>query len=184
MDFKSRNPHIDYWRDSMLETMHSPFPFDAPMQVPLFQIDAPDQSTQFLGLPFDMCENEELMVTYLVEAPSDCPMRQEFECGELTWQEFWQHRGWLIEYKYEFHIDGGAFVRYVHPSHMIEREKHYMIECNNISPMELKLEALESFALCKWPDPMKSERFARMAAEFRDKYPQIAKKLSKKPKAA
>lgn len=121
---------------------------------------------------------------HLIEAPDNCPMRRKFEFGEITWQEFWQHRGWLIEYHYESDLDGGAHVCYVHPSQMVERKKFYVRNFNHDSPMALKLWELERRSSFDWHVGDNMEELAKQLAEFREKYPEIVLPNSAKPKAA
>lgn len=183
MTYKSRNPHIKYWPNSMLETFCAPFPFDEPAELRLFEIDAPDFSTQFLGTGFDANEKEDLFIGYLIEEPVDCPMRRKFEFGEITWLEFWYHHGWVIEYQVEFHI-GGARVRYVHPSEMVKNNTFYFTQYNHLSPMLLKLRELEDRSSFDYHLGDDMEELAVRLAEFREKYPEIVQQNLEMLKAA
>lgn len=189
MDYKKRNPNIGFWQHSMIfdHNSSSPFPYDQPSRAGLFEIDAPDLSTQFLGLPFHLNDSEDRFVSYLIEASEDCPIRRKFEFGDITWKEFWHHRRWLIEYQVNLETNH-AWVRYVHPSEMVERKRKYLEKYNLQSPMELKLQGLEyrSAFDCKLGDDM--EQLGKKLTEFRKKYPEIVRrhdaKVQSKPKAA
>lgn len=184
MDYKQRNPNIKYWPNSESNPICAPFPYDEPARVHIFELDAPDFSTQFLGLPFHISENEELFITCLIEAPETCPMRRKYEFGDITWEEFWQHRGWLIEYQYEFRANGGAHVRYIHPSEMVERKRSYLTNFNHESPMALKLQELESRSTFNWHLGDNMEELAERLVEFREIYPEIVLRTASKSKAA
>lgn len=171
MDFKARNPNFSYWSNLKLSC---PFPYeDGGLGVS--QFDAPDNSTKFLSLAIIMSEDEASAKIYLIEAPLGCPMRREFEFGELTWLEFWHHKNWLIELRISMKIGEGdsGHVRYIHPSQMCTQVKEDLLWKNNISPMVgclRNLEGLQKITLL----PAKQRRlYAKRLKEFREKYPEI-----------
>lgn len=111
-------------------------------------------------------------------------MRRKFEFGEITWQEFWHHRAWLIEHQHELFNDSAAYVCYIHPSQMVPRKKFYFERYNHLSPMALKLQELEDRSTVDYYIGDNMEELAIKLIEFRKKYPEIVSPNILKPKAA
>lgn len=173
MDFKTRHPHIKYWPEYTDETHCRPFPYDSPHKITISQLDAPDGSTKFLKYSAYSTEDYRYMVSYLIEAPPECPMRREFEFGELTWEEFWYHRGWLIEFRAELEGPAPIEVRYVSPEQLPTKVKDTLRRMGNTSPMSLKLAALELYCSFPFPPDVPMPAYDHVLEEFREKYPTI-----------
>lgn len=145
MDFRSRNPNISRWTASCITDARYEFPFNGPQYEPVRQYTAPDGVTTFLAIYGDGVESEDFVLSntwYLIEAAKDCPMRRAFEFGEISWEDFWFHRGWLIELTMPNIMVSDANVRYVRPTDMSLRAREAIREYNQQSPLQLKYEAL------------------------------------------
>ncbi len=145
MDFRDRNPNISYWDAGELGFMRDSYPFDGPNTTHICEFLPPDQSTVFLCLTGGFVEHKDYDMSshyYLIEAPKGCPMRQAFEIGDLSWEDFWHHKGWLIEATFKSIRSEGYHVRYVHPAFMSKSGKETIEEFSGKSPIQLKYEGL------------------------------------------
>lgn len=172
MDYRARHPELKSWPKQALESIQTPFPYCEPNTIAIYQISAPDDQTQFLGVSFDFSPDETYFIAHIIEAPQDCPIRKEFEFGDITWEQFWYHRGWLIELRIPFEEEPLIEVRYILPSQMTEKTKRHIMSMTH-SPMECKLKALELCANTNWPHDWHVENHEDDLDEFRKKYPQI-----------
>ncbi len=55
---------------------------------------------RFLALNGGMSRCERYGLAFLTPAPIDCPMRDAFETGEISWSEYWDSREILISWEY------------------------------------------------------------------------------------
>lgn len=145
MDFKERNPNLFYWPDSSLNGGRFAFPFNSFTRVLISEYDAPDFSTQFLALSGNAYEDAELnlhLTLYMIETPKNCKMRHAFKVGDISWEDFWFHRSWLIELQTDSLYEKGAKARYISPFHMDSEAKDTIREYNDQSPLQMKHDVL------------------------------------------
>jgi hypothetical protein len=145
MDYRDLNPYITSWSGQCLAKSVSLFPFDRPQSESFFEFIAPDGITRFLALFGGGGENEEFILStrrYLIEAPEDCLMRKAYAMGDIDWEDFWHHKGWLIELHKPNIMVNFAHVRYVHPNDISQDAKETIRELNDRSPLLLKYDSL------------------------------------------
>ena len=163
MDYKSRNKIPRNWTRAIFDAGTYPEPYDVMTSHQLKEINAPDGSTKFLAIFGDMDNSETSAVYYAIEAPNSSPVRKSFESGEISWSEFWNHRGWLLRLKVYLN-DGPLEVEYMDPSQMSALTTKIIKRLGNANPFEMKRERLE----WDWEnadflgiDPVKTERAYR-----------------------
>lgn len=162
MDYKQRNGHPLIWTHDIVDSARYPEPYDeACLRAGLREIDAPDGSTIFLMMLGDFDEPNSLIIRYAIEAPPSCPARMAFENGEMSWPDFWEHRGWLL--RFTFNLWGGDVkTEFIEPRQMDPGTHEALRQLGNQSPYELRRQQLEvdwEFA-CKGlsGDPKSTER--------------------------
>jgi hypothetical protein len=163
MDYKSRNKIPLNWTRAIFNAGAHPEPYDVASAHQLMEIDAPDGSTKFLAIFGDMDNSETSAVFYAIEAPISCPVRRSFERGEISWLEFWGHRGWLLRLTVHLN-DGPLEAEYMDPSQMSALTTKIISRLGNVSPFEMKRERLEwdwENADSLGKDPIKTERAYR-----------------------
>ncbi len=147
MDFKDKNPNISYWHFGGKTLARKVCPYDGPNYISIEEIVSPLDQTVFLSLFGDWAENENFdlsVIYYLIEAPRDCKMRQAFEVGDITFEDYWYHKGWLIEAKIPSLAAQGYNLRYIHPSNMCQAAKEYLQDPYQESPVQRKYDYLIS----------------------------------------
>lgn len=115
MDYKTRHPGQIVWSEHPFLELRQPVPYDQLSGGMLFELDAPDASTQFLLAVAGFDEDNGLMLYYGIEAAKGCPMREAFEWSELSWPDFWMHKGWVLRIVQPFQ-GGDAVGNYILPS--------------------------------------------------------------------
>ena len=147
MDFKTRNPNLTIWTSAALNSVRSPFPFDGHTSGEtslIAEVNAPDNSAIFLIYFSHGYEDENydlVSTSYMIETSQDCVMRKAFEVGDITWQDFWYHKGWLIELTSRL-SQSTAKTRYIHPNDMHPDAKQFLEHCGSTSPLMFKHEVL------------------------------------------
>jgi hypothetical protein len=116
MDYKKQNPVLPIWPASVIYGQRKPMPFCDPNQSQIREIDAPDKSSKFLLICGAMLEEADTSIYYLVEANPNDSMRIAFENGEVSMEDFWSHKGWVIKMEYKLLSDDDLDVCYIHPS--------------------------------------------------------------------
>lgn len=179
MDFKARFPLFSAYPTNLLETGRFVFPFDSPAVYLLKEIDAPDRSVIFLRFGNRFSADESKAFGYLTEAPPNCPMRRAFEFGEITWQDYWYSREWLIQLEMPF-PDLGSMVpaKYIHPSEMDYRSKEYIDLYNHESPLMRHHEFLNNDRL--YAKARKEPQYAKLEKEYQAFMLQYGRYLQKK----
>ncbi len=145
MYYRDKNPFITHSTCKSLSEYCNFFPFDGPCVNAPLEFIAPDNVTRFIGIYGGGDESEDLVLSsmrYLIESPLDCPMRKAFVNGEVTWEDYWHHKGWVIELAKPNILVDFAHVRYVHPTQMSEEANKNLKSLEDRSPMSLKHDGL------------------------------------------
>lgn len=125
----------------------------------MFQLEAPDRSTSFLTC-FDTCtEDLSLAHYYAIEAPRHCPVRQAFEVGDITWLDFWAHKGWLLRIEVPRAADCSS--KYIAFSDLDALTLKFFKKYGSTGPLLLMLKQIKSrikIAKLKGQDAMVEER--------------------------
>ena len=101
-----------------------------------------------------------------IEAPRSCPKRQEFEWGEISWLEFWSHKGWLIHFERPFGVRVPTPGRYVTAADLDDRTMKLWQDLGHKGPYHLKLEQLELACDYATPGSAKAQKAERTYREF------------------
>ncbi len=145
MDFRDRHPNIRFWFFDNSNFKREVCPYNGPNLTFINEFVAPLDQTVFLSLLGNGGEDENFdlsVVYYLIEAPRNCIMRQAFEIGEITFEEYWHHKGWLIEATIPSLSAQGYNLKYIHPSNMCQSAKEYLKNPSGESPVQQKHENL------------------------------------------
>jgi hypothetical protein len=134
MDYKSRYPKLSGWTNKHLDTLRHPMPYVGPCIAEITELDAPDESTVFLAFFGDFVLDIETIVWYLVEAPPGDVMRSAFEAGEVSMEDFWDHRGWLIRMETSVMGQDDPWMQYIHPSQMDLNSRAHLQSYRDQSP--------------------------------------------------
>ena len=161
MDYKDRHAKPLIWTDDIYNAAYSPDPYDKLTSNSLHEVIAPDGVTVFLRMHGYFDEHRGLAVSYGIEAPQSCQMRRAFEVGDLSWPDFWAHRGWLLRFSFDI-SDGPIQAEFIHPSQMDLRKHQKLNDLGNTSPLEIKLKQLEvsmemAHRFCRDPAPAERE---------------------------
>lgn len=98
---------------------------------------------RYLALSGEMslCERYELY--YLTPAELDCPARQAFEIGDLTWTEYWESRPHLIRWTNSFLETSYVSTEYAQPREIFQSSPDIFSYLDRRSPFEFKREVME-----------------------------------------
>ena len=166
------------WTSETFKNFRTPEPYDLCIDCRLYEIDAPDGSTEFLVYQDHFDEDSGLIRLYAIEAAAECPMREAFEWGEFTWDEYWTHKDFLYEIIAPFE-PGPVSSRIIAPGELSQSAKKIFIGLGERFPFELKRRHLElgveyavidpderAEAQCKYDAFMEKygHRFAKRAA--------------------
>lgn len=144
MDYKARFPKLPRWPHSVLESERHPLPYVHPGFGSIGELDAPDKSATFLTVGTSLIRDQEIIVRYLLEAPIGYPMRTAFENGEVSIEDFADHRGWLIRLQTKIFCYDDLIVSYVHPT-QIDSEARQFFKCfEDVGPYQRLLNGLVS----------------------------------------
>ncbi|MEI6398656.1 MAG: hypothetical protein WCO71_07795 [Pseudomonadota bacterium] len=130
------------WSREQFAKFRYPEPYDVYSAGTLFEIDAPDGSTTFLVMQDHFDEESGLIRHYAIEAPAGCPMREAFEWGEFTWDEYWSHKDHLYEIIIPFN-HGPVSSRIISPAEISQNAKLRFNKLGECFPFELKRRHLE-----------------------------------------
>jgi hypothetical protein len=61
-------------------------------------------------------------------------MRSAFEAGEVSMEDFWDHRGWLIRMETSVMGDDDPRMQYIHPSQMDSNSRMHLQSYGDQSP--------------------------------------------------
>jgi hypothetical protein len=143
MDYKSRNPTLRHWSYEHLNTLRNPMPYIGPSIADIIELDAPDRSTVFLAFFGIYSLDEEIVTRYLVEAPPGDVMRSAFEAGDVSMEDFWDHRGWLIRMETKILDCEDSVMQYIHPAQMDSESRASLQRYGDQSPYERLIENLK-----------------------------------------
>jgi hypothetical protein len=142
MDYKSRNPILPRWSDDHLNTLRHPMPYIGPCIAEIMELDSPDRSAVFLAFSGGYFLDEGIVIKYLVEAPSDDVMRRAFEAGDISMEDFWDHRGWLIRMETRIMSTDDPVMKYIHPAQMDLQSRGILQSYKDRSPYERLIDKL------------------------------------------
>lgn len=142
MDYKARFPKISTWPASCHDKLRHPLPYEYPGYGGIHEFNSPDGSATFLAIPARVTEYPEGIVYYLLEAPPGCPMRVAYESGKISFDDFLDHKGWLIEMTSVIGSDLDEEVRYIHPC-QIDTETRANLQEFSGNPFEILLSNME-----------------------------------------
>lgn len=182
MDYRTRHPDPHIWTSLTLAGTRPPAHYGQFGAIAISEVNAAD-GTEFLTLAGGLSTDEQIGTMYLIEADKTCPMRILLEAGQLSWIDFWNHRGWLLVIKFEMWTDADALATYV-PSTAIRSDQfERLTKLGTISPYELKLRALEnllemSIRWTEYGDPSgeveEAERnYREFVAKYRHRIPSL-----------
>ena len=163
MDYRDKHPTPLTWTREELGMDSRPEPHDQFGASNLAEIDAPDGSATFLYMHAGFSDDG-LFRRIAIEAPRNCPMRIAFEWGEISWLDFWCHRGWLLDIYWSIE-GGGAVAHYVTPDQLPVEILDSLKWLGFQSPYFLKHVQLELHALYAGRD---GEDDAKAEKDYRD----------------
>ena len=141
MDYKSRNPGNLIWTDRPFNTVGEPEPHDQIYPGFLSEIICERDGTVFLMHYSGLDEANGTSYQLLIEAPRSCHMRQAFEWGDISWLDYWSHKGWLIHFATRFG-GGPAHGFYIAPSEIDDFSRKLWTEYDHKGPYLHKEEQL------------------------------------------
>ena len=142
MDYKSKYFVPLNWTYDAFGQTTSPTPYDCHSPACLDELVAPDGETVFL-LNMSIHDIDAYdSVHYGIEAPRNCPMRQSFEWGKISWPDYWAHRGWLLKIEVPWN-PGVLRTSYITPGQMDQTTRDELEKLKNRSPYDLKRQVLE-----------------------------------------
>ena len=166
MSYREDHPIPPIWTYEQSCAIRIPDPYDKAGAGELHEIDAPDGSTTFLMST--TCDNfegngwPEYFCSYGIEAPRGCKIRHAFEWGELSWRDYWTHKGWLLHMKSPF--NGGPMTSsYICTTNLSKKFYEIIDKFAHKSPYEFKREQLE--LKCE-PSPFRKKNLARAEREY------------------
>ena len=157
------------WCSKTFKNLRTPEPYDASAGGTLFEIDAPDGSTEFLVYQDHFDEDSGLIRLYAIEAPAGCPMREAFEWGDFTWDEYWTHKDCLYEIITPFE-PGPVSSRIIAPGEISKSAKDRFVRLGERFPYELKRRHLELGVEYSVYDEDKHDKAQREYDAFMAKY--------------
>ena len=168
MSYRDNYPTPPVWNSEQANVMNEPEPYDRSGSAALFEMDAPDGSTQFLvavtGDDFEESGWPEYFTYYGIEAPRSCKMRHAFEWCEISWRDYWTHKGWLLHMRIPF--NGGPMESaYVSTNNLSKYFYGKLDRTGYKGPYEFKREQLE---LCCMPSPFRPEDLSHAEREYQE----------------
>lgn len=112
MSYRSRHPDPHIWSRLALRSMKPPAHYGLVGATGVMEVNAPD-GTEFFLLSGGMTPDERRGTFYCIEAPKTCPMRKLLELGQLSWVDFWTHKGWLLFMDAELGTDDEVLATYI-----------------------------------------------------------------------
>jgi len=147
----------------------------------MFQLDAYDHSTglmtSFLTCFSDYSEDTSVSQYYAIEAPRGCPAREAFEVGNISWMDYWSHKGWLL--RLHIPIKGGdVSSTYITMDDVNDNTIGHFKHHGTSGPLLLMREMFESrlnMARLKGEDGMEEERdYLEFLTRHRHRLPKAA----------
>ena len=156
-----QNKHHDFainWTYEQITHWRFPEPWDLNELITLAELDTPDHLTTLLLIYAYLDESVHHFTYYGIEAPRHCHMRKAFECGDITWDEFWTHQDRLVKLSFPFD-PGPVHAEFIRQDQINPRTKKLLQKYNDESPYEMKrytLEARYETATNRGIDPSKA----------------------------
>ncbi len=98
---------------------------------------------RYLALRGDLSACESFVLFYLTPAELDCPSRQAFEVGDLTWTEYWESRPHMIRWTNSFLDTSHVSTQYVPARELFATSRYVFTDWDKRAPFEFKRESLE-----------------------------------------
>jgi hypothetical protein len=94
---------------------------------------------RFLGLNGGMSRCERFGLEFLTPAPIDCPMRDAFETGEISWSDYWDSREIVISMEYSIFDESYVSTKLCSPRDYSQMARmHLDSKWDKKSPLEIK----------------------------------------------
>ena len=95
-------------------------------------------ANRFLGLNGGMSRCEQFGLEFLTPAPIDCPMRDAFETGEISWSDYWDSREMLISLEYSIFDESYVSTKFCTPRDYSQMARMHLDATWNKCPLEIK----------------------------------------------
>ena len=148
------------WTYEEVGKTRRPEPYDRISEGNLRELDATDGSTAFLFRHIQMDEDTGYFIYLAIEAPRGCPMREAFEWGELTWDEYLTHRPFLYRLTIPFN-PGPVITTQITPQEIPPFAMKRFRQMGDNFPYEFKRQQLEltmKHASLPRRDPIKAKK--------------------------
>ena len=137
-------PKIHKWTYEEFEEYSRPEPYNHVYPAHVSELVSPDKSTVFLLLFDGWTETTGYSTHYGIEAPHTCIMRQAFERGELSWEDFWTREGEV--YRLIVPFNPGPLIINVIPTSQLPRPALDVLRLlGSKSPYDVKCENLRRY---------------------------------------
>ena len=164
MDFKCRFSIAPTWPNGSKQ-LTWPEPYDVASSSSLFTLTPIDGSGTFLNFCHAFSDENFVSSSYAIEAPVDCPVRHAFESSQMSWMDYWHHKGWLLYVSIPLTGNHPITTRYIRPDELCQRTVKKFQELGNDGPYELKRQILE----LKWENTSWNGRCPKEAErKYRD----------------
>ena len=143
-NIKQKHRKTYKWTYDEYAESSSPEPYDNVFPAQVSELVASDKSTALLLLFDGWNETTGYSTRYGIEAPHTCIMRQAFERGELSWEDFWTREGEV--YRLMAPFNPGPLIINVIPTPQLPRsilDDLRFHGCN--SPYDIKEERLRRY---------------------------------------
>jgi hypothetical protein len=161
MSYKSNNPNPPAWTYEQIFLKKKPEPYDHQGAPVISEIETNDGTGVFLmkttGEFFEGNGWPEFFEYYAIEAPRNSEMRRAFEWGEISWKDYWTHKGWLLRIKIPFN-PAPVHSDYVSIDELSPKFIANLEDLAFQGPYQIKLEVLE---LACVPSPFKSKDLSK-----------------------
>ena len=132
---------VHNWTYDEYAESSKPEPYNNVFPAQVSELVAPDKSTVFLLLFDGWNETTGYSTRYGIEAPHTCLMRQAFERGEISWEDFWTREGEV--YRLMAPFNPGPLIINIIPISQMPRSALYVLRfLGNKSPYDVKCENL------------------------------------------
>lgn len=95
-------------------------------------------ANRFLGLNGGMSQCERFGLAFLTPAPIDCPMRDGFETGEISWSDYWDSREILIRWEFSMFEESHVSTKFCMPRDYSQTARMHIDGIWNKCPLEIK----------------------------------------------
>jgi hypothetical protein len=112
-------------------------PYDT-TAVPVREYISKSGANRFLGLNGGISRCEQFGLVFLTPAPIDCPMRDAFETGEISWSDYWDSREILISQEHSIYDESYVSTKFCTPRDYSQMARMHLDATWNKSPLEIK----------------------------------------------